>query len=532
MGLFNRFQRFPFPLNYISHHHFYLLGIAITLAGLSWSNFLMSLGQIVLICNWVLEADFKNKWQKLKTRPVILVLIGLFLFHLIGLLWTEDFKYGTHDLRIKLPLLLLPIVVGTSPALSQREWRALIAVYLSSCFIISLASLYKLMGLGEEVIYDKRELSILISHIRYGLNLCLAVILALHLYLNSRSIIKFSLLLLAAWFTACLIWYELSTGLLCLLFCGFFSLIYFALRRKVKTELKLATLIILSGFIFFCLYALLTIREDYFKEVPLSFNQEEFILNSPNGNPYYFDYDSELKEHGVYIWRFVATEELKEAWNDRSSIPADSLDYKGQKVFNTLVRFLSSKGLKKDSLGLAQLTQDEIRAIEKGIPDPYFLNHNPIQNRIYKTFYEFENYKIHDQMDGFSLVMRLEYWKNSWRIIKQNPWFGVGTGDVKQAIARQYEIDESPLSEDFRKRTHNQYLTIWLSLGVIALLYFLFSLIYPLVQINSKNRFLFMLFTVLIALSYLSEDTLETQAGVSFVALFTCLLLFARPNSK
>ena len=88
----------------------------------------------------------------------------------------------------------------------------------------------------------------------------------------------------------------------------------------------------------------------------------------------------------------------------------------------------------------------------------------------------------------------------------------------------------SPLEKKFRLGAHNQYLTFAVTFGIAGFVWFLFSLFYPLRQLVQAKMFdyFYITFFVIALLSMLSEDTLETQAGVSFFAFFNCLLLFGR----
>ena len=238
-----------------------------------------------------------------------------------------------------------------------------------------------------------------------------------------------------------------------------------------------------------------------------------------NGRKYYHDGDRLVKENGVYLWRYIQKKELKKEWRRRSDVSIDSTNLKGNKIYHTLIRFLSSKGLTKDSVGLSQLIDAEIRGIENGVPNVYYLNHLPIQNRVYSTLYELQIYREFNYAEGFSLAMRLEFWKTAWRIVKKQPVWGVGTGDVQDAFALQYHIDDSSLSEKNR-RAHNQFLTILLTFGIFGLIYFLYYLIVPLIKV--ENPF-YPIFFLIVFLSFFTEDTLETQAGVTFFAYFNSL---------
>jgi len=131
--------------------------------------------------------------------------------------------------------------------------------------------------------------------------------------------------------------------------------------------------------------------------------------------------------------------------------------------------------------------------------------------------------------DGHSLIQRIIYWKGALKIIGDNVWFGTGTGDVDQAFKEYYESTDTGLSTEFQHRAHNQFLSIMIAFGVVGLLWFILSLIFPLIWVKRLD-YGFYIFTIITVLSFLWEDTLETQAGVSFYAFFNCFYLFARKD--
>ena len=111
-------------------------------------------------------------------------------------------------------------------------------------------------------------------------------------------------------------------------------------------------------------------------------------------------------------------------------------------------------------------------------------------------------------------------------IIKKNPILGVGTGDISNAFNDYYEETASKLNEENRLRSHNQYLAITVAFGIIGLLWYLFSLLYPLSEKKNRN-YLYIIFLAIMLLSMLTEDTLETQIGVTLFAFFNSFLVFA-----
>ena len=516
---------------WINHRNLYLLGLAVILCGLGWSNLLMSVGQFILIGNWIIEFNFKEKLVWLKENKIFWILISLFILHLIGLAWSENLAYGIKDLRIKLPLIALPVVIVCSKKLENHEWKFILGIYFLSLLCLSLASVAKLTGLTTENIIDKRQLSINISHIRYGLNLAFAATLCYFFRKFYFVREKFVVLFLGLWFISCLFLFQLYTGIICLLIIALLKLIHL-IFFKSKLRWKIVSLALISIASIF-LYELIDgVKKEYKKKVELSYDQNDLSYQETlNGEHYWKDTNDLRVENGVYIRRFIAWRELKREWEKRSKLSFDSLDLKGQSLSHTITRFLSSKGFKKDSIGLSKISDKEVEAIEKGVANVYYLNHTPVENRIHRTFYEIENYRKTGNANGFSLAMRLEFWETAFKIIQKNPIIGVGTGDIKDAFQEQYKKDNSLLEEQYRRRSHNQYITFCATFGLIGLLIFIFFLLAPLLFLRNY-RSAYWCFWLIAALSFLTEDTLETQAGVTFFAFFNSLFLLNQSPKK
>jgi O-antigen ligase len=66
-----------------------------------------------------------------------------------------------------------------------------------------------------------------------------------------------------------------------------------------------------------------------------------------------------------------------------------------------------------------------------------------------------------------SIGMRLMFWQNSWRIIRENPLIGVGTGDFTREYARVNAVHspDMPVTDN----PHNQYILVLCQLGLAGL---------------------------------------------------------------
>jgi O-antigen ligase len=189
-----------------------------------------------------------------------------------------------------------------------------------------------------------------------------------------------------------------------------------------------------------------------------------------------------------------------------------------------VIRFLSSKGWNKDREAVMSLSSNEVEAIKNGCSNLEQMENNGIRMRIKNLGWEYRQYYYNGDVSGQSFTQRLAYWSTGLEILKKNWLVGVGTGDVDVAFKQQYETNKSKLEEKWRLRTHNQYITLGIAFGVSGVVLLLTVLFYPVFFHYKKIGFIFSSFLLIAAISMLSEDTLETQAGITFFVFLYCLL--------
>jgi O-antigen ligase len=126
--------------------------------------------------------------------------------------------------------------------------------------------------------------------------------------------------------------------------------------------------------------------------------------------------------------------------------------------------------------------------------------------------------------------MRLYFWKAALHAIKKSPVTGVGTGDVQDVMNDAYIETHSPLEKEWFKRPHNQFLTVTVALGICGLLIFMYAVFFPAYFFRKELPLLFWPFFITAIVSFLVEDTLETQAGLSFYAFFNALFVSMAVN--
>ena len=103
---------------------------------------------------------------------------------------------------------------------------------------------------------------------------------------------------------------------------------------------------------------------------------------------------------------------------------------------------------------------------------------------------------------------------------------GKGTGGTKNAYTQFYDKEQKGLSNKNQLRAHNQLITQFINLGLIGFLIWIVSLIYPVFILKQKHNILYYPFLLIIIISFLADDMLERQAGVTMFATLNTLLIF------
>jgi len=515
-------QRYASQLQFLA---LLLLGV-----GLSTSVFLMSVGGILFSIAWISFPDLKTRIAKGIRSPYVILSAALFLLHLVGLLWTEDYKYAFNDIRIKIPLLLFPLFFASSPQPEPKKLKLLLALIVAATLISTLISFgiyLKWLPVSKDI-SDIRNISPFVSHIRLSLVVCASVVLLWWLRLKHRMIPAFTAVVITLWFIYFLYLIESATGIfiLCSTALLFGSILaYQSSQRWIKIGIPV---VLLAGLIFIFLSiqkSILELRRP--KEDP-----QTFVLQSPDGCYYTHYRDNTMLENGYYTWSHLCLQELEQAWNERSKISFDGNDNKGQRIYGTIVRYLTSKGLHKDRKGVYALDNEDIHHIENGIANVNYVHKSGLKRRLEEIIFEIDSYFTNNYYTGNSLTQRFEFWSTGIGIFRENIWAGVGTGDAQLAFDRAYEKKESPLPKNNRLRSHNQFIAMAVAFGLPGIVLFILFAFYPFSRAIKENNIIFLLFYSGALISFFTEDTLETQAGITYFCFFTGLLSYFSETKK
>jgi O-antigen ligase len=501
-----------------THKTIYWWASAIVCVGMPLGEFIMSIGSIALFLNWILEGKFKEKFSVLKhNKPAVAILI-IFALHLLGLLWTHDFDYAFRDLKVKLPILIFPLVFGSTKVFSRQEMVKLFVVFVAATLISTLISVgvYIKSIYGNTPLTSNRDISIFISHIRLSLMVVFSVV-GMFYFLKQKELKAINVAFASIYFLFFLALLQSLTGwLLMLMFIGIYPLLW----GKINVRNGLLSIIFFS-IVISCLIAISKPSyRSYF--VP---SETEFPVFTEQGNAYAHNLQSKQLENGHYVWRNICDKELQEEWIKRSDISLADTDKKGQPIKATLIRYLTSMQLKKDAQGIKTLTELDIENIESGQATKEL--RNGVLQRVHEFFFEMAALREGQNPSNNSVGQRFFAWDLAADIIKKNLIIGVGTGDVANAFSIAYEQSDKVITKQIR--AHNQYLTLLVAFGLLGIIpiFIFFYLAFSKASVHNGLKWLF--YTIIL-FSFMFEDTLETQAGVTFFAFFAGL--FCSPKNE
>lgn len=494
---------------------------------LPWSTALLSLAQMLLVANWIVAGvvtrTAPQRWSAAFTKAPSLVFLSFFLLHIVGLLWTTELGWGSDLVRILLPVLSFGAVLAGSERLNAASFRTILVLGAWSAVASTVFGVVFSRASAE----DYRGLSMFISHIRLVLLLCFAIVVLLwdlrrgprwamvgrllaigwSLYFINRlgSIQGFFILAVLA---AVALWYWLNN-------------MKPMLRWAVRGALVLAPLVLL----------VVLLREVRVRTALPDAAVLALTPHSAGGERYEHDLRNAQQENGTHVWTHIAWKELRRTWARRSAMRFHEKDGRGHTLESTALRYLASRGLTKDSVGVMALTDEDVRAIERGVPNWKEGERSTVQARFDEVLFELQLYGNKGIASGHSVAMRLEFWRTGWSIAREHWATGVGTGDTQLAFNEAYERQRTSLAPEWRHRAHNQYLTLWISFGVFGLLWSLLSWWWPAWALGAWRTPLFVAWALIFAISCLTDDTIETQAGATFFGFYYALLVFAAPRA-
>ena len=364
----------------------------------------------LLLLNWLIEGDFKNKFKTITASKFALLFCFFYILHLIGLLYTANLKSGSFDIQVKLSLFIFPVLFASRP-LERTQLKplflALLAGGITSSFILLTRAIVTYFSTGENIFFYESFSAILIhpSYLAMYLNLVIAwVIIQLYYYQNVFGLFSKSIsIAMILYFSFILVLLSSKLGLLTLALIYLISFIHYSRRNHI---IGIAGLLLIVAI-------------------------------------------------GLGIIKFVP--EIKD----------------------------------RVKTAVAALTTSQTNST-----------------------------------DTESTAVRLLIWKAANQVIADHLLIGTGTGDSKDELIKEYERRGMTGAIHNRLNAHNEYYQVFVSIGLTGFIIFFMQLFWPLAVSVKNKTSVYTAFLLIVALNFLTESMLESEAGVLFYAFFNSVLCF------
>lgn len=149
----------------------------------------------------------------------------------------------------------------------------------------------------------------------------------------------------------------------------------------------------------------------------------------------------------------------------------------------------------------------------------------PSVNQKFNQFVEIDEIGF-DENNYQSISSRFGKIEASVQVIKNNIWFGTGTGDIIDELVKEYRKMKFVMGYKYRYNPHNQFLDNIVRNGLIGGgISLIVIYILPIVVSIRKKDFLTLSFILIICSVSLTESILDVHKGITFYVFFVTFLL-------
>ena len=218
--MFAKLQNDPITIGWRSRIIFILL--VIMMASVFFSRVLLSISMIAFVSFSFLHLDFKRQLVNFFSSPLLWGMSLLFLLPVISGLWSRNEEEWVTAIRIKLPLLFMPLAFASSFGFSKKHWERLIILFIafvtagtiwSAANYISDINVAHENYLRSQIIVTPLEN----NHVRFSWMVSVAVLMAVWLWWQKKENEKKTsraLLIIFVWLVVFLHILAARTGLL------------------------------------------------------------------------------------------------------------------------------------------------------------------------------------------------------------------------------------------------------------------------------------------------------------------------------
>lgn len=269
----------------------FLLFIMMT-GAVFFSRTVLSFSMISFIAVSFFHPDLKKQLRNFLSTPLLWGMSLLFILPLVSGWWSEDKQQWLDILRIKLPLLVLPLAFAAPFSLSQRQWEWVIRFFVLAVLAATFWSMFhyvsNIAAINASYLEAKTMLTPLENdHVRFSWLVAVALLLSIYSAWQKRNengIEKWLLLPVIVWFIIFLHLLAARTGLLSfyIMVAGLFLWLLFKKAKPVQLTLLLLLFVSLPAAAYFLLPSFQN-RVKYFRYDLSYFKKNQYLPGSNDG---------------------------------------------------------------------------------------------------------------------------------------------------------------------------------------------------------------------------------------------------------
>ncbi len=122
-------------LNNSKEIYFYLL--LVLSIGIGLQIVVYKIAIILLLLQWFLSADYKQKFIKLKQNNFAVGLIGLYFLYALSLIWSDNIPLALTDLLLKSPMAIITLVVLSQDNISVKKNNQILLAFALSILVLN-----------------------------------------------------------------------------------------------------------------------------------------------------------------------------------------------------------------------------------------------------------------------------------------------------------------------------------------------------------------------------------------------------------
>ena len=106
---------------------------------------------------WIADNGYKRRPSLFHKNRTVLWAVLIYLVLVLWIIRSSDLAFGIHDLKIKLPLLVFPLIIGLGWPLSKNELRTILTLFIAGVITASVIAVIKMWGTPFDFWTAKRD---------------------------------------------------------------------------------------------------------------------------------------------------------------------------------------------------------------------------------------------------------------------------------------------------------------------------------------------------------------------------------------